>query len=72
VESLHTYGECIKWFDNNGIEYINSIPNLNSNFDLFKKSEVPNVFERFLLQLFMPFTSYGGEGGLFIMIGKKK
>jgi len=72
VESLHTYGECIKWFKKNGIEYINSIPNLNSNYDLFEKSEVPKIYERFLLQLAMPFTSYGGEGGLFIMIGKKK
>ena len=72
VESLHTYGECIKWFNKNGIEYINSIPNLNSNYDLFERSEVPNIYERFLLQLAMPFTSYGGEGGLFIMIGKKK
>jgi hypothetical protein len=33
---------------------------------------VPKIYERFLLQLAMPFTSYGGEGGLFIMIGKKK
>lgn len=72
VEFLHTYGECIKWFNKNGIEYINSIPNLNSNYDLFERSEVPNIYERFLLQLAMPFTSYGGEGGLFIMIGKKK
>ena len=72
VESLHTYGECINWFNKNGIEYINSIPNLNSNYDLFERSEVPNIYERFLLQLAMPFTSYGGEGGLFIMIGKKK
>ena len=72
VESLHTYGECIKWFKKNGIEYINSIPNLNSNYDLFERSEVPKIYERFLLQLAMPFTSYGGEGGLFIIIGKKK
>jgi 2-polyprenyl-3-methyl-5-hydroxy-6-metoxy-1,4-benzoquinol methylase len=72
VESLHTYGECIKWFNKNGIEYINSIPNLNSNYDLFERSEVPNIYERFLLQLAMPFTNYGGEGGLFIMLGKKK
>jgi hypothetical protein len=71
---LHTYGECIKWFDDNNIEYINSIPNLDagSNVDLFKKSQIPNLFERFLIQLTMIFTSYGAEGGLFVMIGRRK
>jgi len=74
IESLHTYGECIKWFDDNNIEYINSIPNLDagSNVDLFKKSQIPNLFERFLIQLTMIFTSYGAEGGLFVMIGRRK
>jgi SAM-dependent methyltransferase len=74
IESLHTYGECIKWFDDNDIEYINSIPNLDlsSNINLFKKSLIPNLFERFFIQLTMIFTSYGAEGGLFVMIGKKK
>ncbi len=74
IESLHTYGECIKWFDDNNIEYINCIPNLDasSNIDLFKKSEIPNLFERFIIQFTMIFTSYGAEGGLFVMIGRKK
>jgi SAM-dependent methyltransferase len=74
IESLHTYGECIKWFDDNDIEYINSIPNLDlgSNINLFKKSQIPNLFERFFIQLTMIFSSYGAEGGLFVMIGKKK
>jgi ubiquinone/menaquinone biosynthesis C-methylase UbiE len=74
IESLHTYGECIEWFNDNNIEYINSIPNLDtsSNIDLFKKSQIPNLFERFFIQLTMIFTSYGAEGGLFIMIGRKK
>jgi ubiquinone/menaquinone biosynthesis C-methylase UbiE len=73
IESTHSYGECMKWFSNNNIEYISSIPNLDtsSNFDLFKKSEVPNIFKRFFIQLIMPFTNYAGEGGLFVMIGKK-
>ena len=58
----------------NNIEYINSIPNLDtgSNVDLFKKSQIPNLFERFLIQLTMIFTSYGAEGGLFVMIGRRK
>ena len=74
VESLHTYGECIEWFDNNNIEYINSIPNLNvdQNINLLKKSEIPNIFERFFIQMNMIFSSYGAEGGLFVMIGRKK
>ena len=74
IESLHTYGECIEWFNDNNIEYINSIPNLDtsSNIDLFKKSQIPNLFERFFIQLTMIFTGYGAEGGLFVMIGRKK
>lgn len=74
VESLHTYRECLEWFDNNNIEYINSIPNLNvdQNTNLLKKSEIPNIFERFFIQINMIFSSYGAEGGLFVMIGKKK
>lgn len=74
VESLHTYGECIKWFDDNNIEYINSIPNLNLdlNVDFFEKLKKPNIFERFFIQLIMPFMNYGSEGGLFVMIGRKK
>jgi hypothetical protein len=39
---------------------------------LFKKSQIPNLFERFLIQLTMIFTSYGAEGGLFVMIGRRK
>lgn len=74
VESLHTYRECLEWFDNNNIEYINSIPNLNvdQNTNLLKKSEIPNIFERFFIQMNMIFSSYGAEGGLFVMIGRKK
>jgi len=74
VESLHTYGQILKWFKQNSIEFINCYPNLsidkNSNF--FKKSYVPNFFERIFIQIFMIFTKFGSEGGLFIFIGKKK
>ncbi len=74
IESMHTYGECMQWIRNNNLEYVNCIPNLNMNLDysLFKSSKAPNVFERFFIQLTMPFRSYGAEGGLFIIIAKKK
>ena len=76
IESLHTYKECIEWFDKNNIEFINSIPNLDDDlsedFDLFVKKVKPNIISRFFLQFMMPFSSYGSEGGLFIMIGRKK
>jgi 2-polyprenyl-3-methyl-5-hydroxy-6-metoxy-1,4-benzoquinol methylase len=74
IESMHSYGECMEWINNNNLEYVNCIPNLNINldYDLFKKSTMPNFFERFFIQLSMPFRSYGAEGGLFIIIAKKK
>jgi hypothetical protein len=73
VESLHTYGQILKWFKQNSIEFINCYPNLNihKNSNFFKKSYVPNFFERIFIQIFMIFTKFGSEGGLFIFIGKK-
>jgi SAM-dependent methyltransferase len=73
IESLHTLGECIGWLDKNNLKFISCIPNLemSSDINLFKQSRAPSIFERFLIQLSMPFTSFGAEGGLFIIIAKK-
>ena len=73
VESTHTFDEVLKWFNDNNIEFINSIPsiqNLNDG-DLFKKKEKGDIISRFLVQIFSIFTPLADEGGLFIMIGKK-
>ena len=76
VESLHTFDEVLYWFDQNNIEFINSVPSC-SLFDDSKKSFFENntkgtYLERFFQQLFMIFDKFGSEGGLFIFIGKRR
>ena len=76
VESLHTFDEVLYWFDQNNIEFINSVPSC-SLFDDSKKSFFENntkgtYLERFFQQLFMIFNKFGSEGGLFIFIGKRR
>ena len=76
VESTHTFDEILKWFKLNNIEFINSIPE-SSPFNttekkFFEKNHEATFVERILQQFIMIFSSFGGEGGLFIFIGKKK
>ena len=76
VESLHTFDEVLDWFDQNNIEFINSVPSC-SLFDDSEKSFFENntkgtYLERFFQQLFMIFDKFGSEGGLFIFIGKRR
>lgn len=75
LESVHTYGEVIEWFDEKNIEIINFYPNFDDyrKLDLFKKNknDIRNPINRSLLQLSNFFTNYSADGGLFIFIGKK-
>ena len=76
VESLHTIDEVLHWFKNNNIEYVNSVPSCDFNDndfqDLFKKQSLGNHYSRIMNQISMIFTGLGSDGGLFILIGKKK
>ena len=76
VESTHSYDEVLGWFNENNIDFINSYPSCEitpeNNNDYFEKSSEGNAFERIIQQIFMIFTPLGGEGGLFIFIGRKK
>lgn len=76
IESLHTLDEVLKWFDDNDIEFINSIPqcNIEKKYEksLFKKSSKGTFLSRFFSQISMLFNVLGSDGGLFIVIGKKK
>ena len=75
VESLHTLDEVLKWFDENKIEFFNSIPACNfndDNFDdLFQKQSTGTFYSRFMNQISMIFTNLGSDGGLFVLVGKK-
>ncbi len=77
IESLHTLDEVLEWFDNNDIEYINSIPScdfeLSQDYsNLFKKNSVGSFYSRIINQFSMIFNRLGSDGGLFVVIGKKK
>ena len=74
IESRHTFDEVLQWFERNNIEFINSIPScgiFDKNSDFFSKSKSHNFLSRLFAQIKMIFSSYGNDGGLFIMIGKK-
>ena len=54
VESLHTLDEVLKWFDNNNIEFINSIPQcvIEKDYEksIFEKSSIGTFLSRFFSQ----------------------
>ena len=75
-ESLHTLDEVLIWFENNNIEFINSIPSCcwqnSGNQQLFEQTLKGSKLTRFFSQIFMLFGNLGSDGGLFVVIGKKK
>ena len=77
IESLHTLDEVLYWFKKNNIEYVNSIPTcdfeLMQDYDkLFEVQSEGNLYSRIFNQIFMIFNKLGSDGGLFVVIGKKK
>ena len=75
IEKLHTLDEVLEWFKENNIDFISSIPScdFDENYeDLFKKKNKGTLYSRVINQIFMIFSSLGSDGGLFIVIGKKK
>lgn len=75
-ERKHSLSELIGWFDEAGFSFISSIPKIAGEFsadeDLFKPRDPGTPTERTLAELGMLFSSFGGEGGLFICIGRRK
>tara|TARA_B110000971_G_scaffold96370_1_gene99103 strand:- start:9009 stop:9923 length:915 start_codon:yes stop_codon:yes gene_type:complete len=76
IESLHTLDEVLKWFRENDIEYVNSIPSCDFEYmanykDLFKKNPKGDLYSRLFNQFCMIFNKLGSDGGLFVVIGKK-
>ena len=76
-ESLHTIDEVMSWFRQNNIDFISSIPNCDFNddnkySDIFVKKKIGNYVQRLLNQIFMIFGQLGSDGGLFVVVGKKK
>ena len=58
-------------------EYVNSIPSCDFEFsqdynNLFKKNSLGSFYSRIINQFSMIFNRLGSDGGLFVVIGKKK
>lgn len=75
-ETTWTVGQVFRWFQQNDIEYINSIPKIRlgdpftGSDRLFDRHDPGSPFDHFLCQLGWIFSK-GREGGFFIMIGRK-
>lgn len=75
IESLHTIDEVLDWFNKNDIEFISSIPSSDFDYnykDIFSKKSKGTYFSRLFNQILMIFNSFGSDGGLYVLIGKKK
>jgi ubiquinone/menaquinone biosynthesis C-methylase UbiE len=75
-DTTFTVGEVLKWFRQNNIEYVNSIPKirlddqLSPNDRLFGPQNPGSQLDHLLCQLGWIF-SQGREGGFFITVGRK-
>jgi len=76
VESSHTIDEAIRWFEETNVEYLFSVPSCdlseNDFENMFTVHSKGNFLTRFLAQVGMIFSAPGGEGGLFMIVGRKR
>lgn len=75
-ETRHSMTEVLGWFERYGVDFVNGIPHLDgSNFStsegLFAKRSAGSKLSRFMTEFNM-LASGGADGGLFIMIGRKR
>lgn len=75
-ESKHTIDEVLEWFEDNSLQYVNSVPALapfgprfDAN-DLFTPHDTGSRWDRLTAQM-REIIAANREGGLFIMIGRK-
>ncbi len=75
-ERKHSMSELLQWFDDSGFDFISSIPKILGNFRaderLFERQNPGTPTDRTMAEIGMLFSHYGGEGGLYIMIGKRR
>lgn len=74
-ESRHTISETLGWFTEAGFEFVSSIPKIIGTFSadekIFQPQSPGTRFDRYAAEIDMVLSHYGGEGGLYIMIGRK-
>jgi len=75
-ESKHTMSETLDWFEEGGFSFVSSIPKIigsfSANEQLFRPQSPGNRRDRIAAEFDMLISHYGGEGGLYIMIGKRQ
>ncbi len=75
-ETKHSMDEVLGWFEKYGVEFVNGIPHLDGgsfseNEQLFSPHSPGTLVTRTMAQTAM-LLSGGKDGGLFIMIGRKR
>lgn len=74
-ESKHTMSETLGWFAEAGFSFVSSVPKIAGTFSTEEKLFAPTSpgtgFDRISAEIGMLFSRHGGEGGLYIMIGRK-
>ena len=73
-ESKHTVDEVLEWFEDNGFEFVNCVPDitgkpLTSDSKIFESSSKGSRFKRFSRQFKMIFEDK--EGGFYTMIARR-
>jgi len=75
VERKHSISEVLGWFEQAGFSFVSSIPKIIGDFTgeekLFEPVSAGRPIDRLMAETEMLFSSYGGEGGLFIVIGRR-
>lgn len=69
LEKRYTFNDLHQWFDQNNIEFINSIPSYNKNKSFDEKVSRGDITDQINVQLIDLFENK--EGGLFTFLGKK-
>ena len=75
IESLHSIDEVLRWFKKNNISFVSSIPSSDFDYDyknIFERKSEGTFFSRIFNQILMIFNSFGSDGGLFVLLGKKE
>ena len=76
-ETGHSIEEVIEWFDDNGFEFVNSVPSTRLGGTAaavahpFEPVDRGSTVETILSQV-TAIPTFGREGGLFIVIGKRR
>jgi 2-polyprenyl-3-methyl-5-hydroxy-6-metoxy-1,4-benzoquinol methylase len=75
-ERKHSMSEVLQWFAEDDFSFVSSIPKiigqLGAEEAIFQPQDPGTPFDRRLAEFGMLFSSAGGEGAVFIMIGRRR